>query len=78
MEEIQSVNGLIRELREEVESENTSSDAAIPLLPNHLMMTLLYMESLAKRIENLDAKVGLLAKRALLDSEDSREEVADQ
>lgn len=74
MEEMQSINELIRELREEVESENTSSSAAIPLLYNHLMMTLLYIESLAKRIENLDTKVDLLAKHALLDSEDSPEE----
>ena len=78
MEEMQSINELIRELREEVESENTSSSAAIPLLYNHLMMTLLYIESLAKRVENLDTRVGLLVKRALLDSEDSPEEAADQ
>ena len=78
MEEIQSINELIRELREEVKSENTSSSAAIPLLYNHLMMTLLYIESLAKKIENLDTRVGLLVNRALLDSEDSPEEAADQ
>ena len=53
MEEIQSINELIRELREEVESENTSSSAAIPLLYNHLMMTLLYIESLATKIDKI-------------------------
>ena len=78
MEEIQSINELIRELREELESENTSSSAAIPLLYNHLMMTLLYLESLAKRIENLDTRMDLLVKRALLDSEDAPEKASDQ